>query len=251
MQRGEKLTLSLVVVLTLVLWCLFNIQLPVRITITAIIGLVLSLWIFWRPFRTIFSRYWQEVLSSLLLLVMLWFLSIKFPTFLFPSILIISVSAAIAILLSTKYVSPKRKTLIFDEDFHDPKYWILNQWGAHCSSISGGQMRFTGRVGPKGEEGSHRDLTNILEVGQIYRIICHVKAELGTTGQFRLWCHDKTRPNVSKTMDVSTGFKAPLPNGEYVSVIYGPYHNPDIRIHLQYKPGKGTIYVDNVRIYEI
>ncbi len=141
--------------------------------------------------------------------------------------------------------------MTFDEDFHDPKYWILNQWGARCSSISGGQMRFTGPAGPKGEEGSHRDLTNILEVGQIYRIICHVKAEPGTTGQFRLWCHDKTRPNVSKTTDASTGFKTPLPNGERVFVIYSPYHNPDIRIHLQYRPGKGTIYVDNVRIYEI
>jgi len=251
MERGEKLTFFFFVALALVIWCLGNIHLAVRITITAIGVLVLLSWIFWRPFRTIFSRYWQEVLSSLLLLVMLWFLSIKFPTFLFPSILIISVSAAIAILLSTKYVSPKRKTLIFDEDFHDPKYWILNQWGAHCSSISEGQMRFTGPAGPKGEEGSHRDLTNMLEVGQIYRIICHVKAEPGTTGQFRLWCHDKTRPNVSKTTDTSTGFKTPLSSGECVSVIYSPYYNPDIRIHLQYKPGKGTIYVDNVRIYEI
>lgn len=235
-------------------WWFPQVELAWKIGITAIAVAVL-LSSFWRRFRAVFEKHWQETLCFLLLAVVIWIFSARFPAFLLPGILIILVSVAIATLVLTKYIlwehGKRDKTLIFDEDFHDPKNWSLNHWGSNCCSISGNQMRFTGPSGPKGEEGSHIDLVNKLEVGRRYEVACRVKAEAETTAQFRLWCHDKIRPDVVKGTNVETGFKTPPPHGEFVFLIYRANHNPDIRVHLQYKPGKGTIYVDNVRIYRI
>lgn len=265
MERRELTYLALVLsvgglVFQIFNWCFPYIELARKLTIAGITVFALLL-IFLRRFRVILKRRRQEVLCFLLLGVVLWFLFIKFPTFLFPSILIMFASVAVAMLLFTKYISPQYRKqdkykeqdriVIFNDDFDTRKHWSLNHWGSNCCSISDGKMRLACSSAPRGEGGSHRDLIDKLEVGGAYQITCHLKAEPGTTGQFRLWCHDKCGPDAPKGVSISTTFKTPAPDGASVSLLYIAVNNPHIRIHLQYRPGRGAIYVHNVRIYKI
>lgn len=244
-------------------WCFPYVELIWKLTMGGITVFALLL-IFLRRFRVILQRRRQEVLCFLLLGVVLWFLFIKFPTFLLPSILIMFASVAVAMLLFTKHIPPQYKKedkykeqdriVIFNDDFDSPEHWSLNHWRSNYCSISDGKMRLACSGAPRGEDGSHRDLIDKLEVGGAYQITCHLKAELGTTGKFRLWCHDKCRPdagNLPEGVSISTTFKTPAPDGASVSLLYIAVNNPHIRIHLQYRPGRGAIYVDNVRIYKI
>lgn len=241
-------------------WCFPYVELIWKLTMGGITVFALLL-IFLRRFRVILQRRRQEVLCFLLLGVVLWFLFIKFPTFLFPSILIMFASVAVAMLLFTKYISPQYKKqdkykeqdriVIFNDHFDTHEHWSLNHWKSNCCSISDGKIRLACSSAPRGEDGSHRDLIDKLEVGGTYQITCHLKAEPGTTGQFRLWCHDKSGPDARKGASVSTKFETPAPDGTSVSLLYNAVNNPHIRIHLQYRPGRGAIYVDNVRIYKI
>lgn len=128
--------------------------------------------------------------------------------------------------------------------------WRINHWGSNCSSIVGDKMIFTGTYAPKGTDGSHIDLNNLLEIGKEYEISCFTKSCDQTDGKFQLWCHDKTgaKPNGASA---ATSFKTPSIKGEMVKLKFRAEYNNNIRIHLQYTPGKGQIEVSDVKITEL
>ncbi|OGU93071.1 MAG: hypothetical protein A2475_14210 [Ignavibacteria bacterium RIFOXYC2_FULL_35_21] len=128
--------------------------------------------------------------------------------------------------------------------------WNLNHWGSNCASIIDNKMVFTGTSAPEGKDGSHINLFNILENGKTYEISCFAKSDIGTEAKFQLWCHDQKDPNSSRTT-VATDYKIPSYNGEKFSLNFKAEYNNDIRIHLQYLPGKGRIEVRDVRISEL
>jgi len=127
--------------------------------------------------------------------------------------------------------------------------WRLNHWGSKCATIISGKMVFTGSIAPKGKDGSHIDLNNILEIGKTYEISCFAKSDENTTGMFQLWCHDNTGV-LPRGSDNSTDFKTPSIEGEKISLFFIANYNKNVRVHLQYLPGKGRIIVGDVKITE-
>lgn len=141
------------------------------------------------------------------------------------------------------------KQRIFTDVFEDPKQWKLNHWGSKSARFEDSKMVFEGIFqNPQGEDGSHRDLMDILDENKKYQIVAHVKSDPGTTGQFRLWCHDIARADA---VSASTEFEVPSRATKDISLIFLPKNNKNIRIHLQYKPGTGKIYVEKVEIYKL
>lgn len=128
--------------------------------------------------------------------------------------------------------------------------WNLNHWKSTCASIVGDKMIFIGTSAPKGTDGSHIDLNDILEVGKIYEISCFAKSDINTNGMFQLWCHDQTgsEPNGAKSL---TPYKTPTLEGEEFKLKFKAEYNRNIRIHLQYTPGQGRIEISNVKIYKL
>jgi hypothetical protein len=128
--------------------------------------------------------------------------------------------------------------------------WRLNHWGSFCASIVGDRMIFTGTSAPKGTDGSHIDLNNILEIGKTYEISCFAKSDKNTNGKFQLWCHDNTgvKPDGASFL---TTYKTPSIEGEKIKIDFKADFNKNIRIHLQYTPGEGRIEISDVKISEI
>lgn len=127
--------------------------------------------------------------------------------------------------------------------------WSLNHWGSKCATIISDKMVFTGTSAPDGKDGAHIDLNNFLEVGKTYEVSCFVKSDEKTNGMFQLWCHDNTGV-VPYGSDTSTEFLTPKTEGEKVSLFFRAIFNKNIRVHLQYLPGKGRIIVSDVKISE-
>jgi hypothetical protein len=128
--------------------------------------------------------------------------------------------------------------------------WQLNHWGRNCATIDGDKMVFTGTSAPEGTDGSHIDLNDSLQVGKTYEISCFTKSVDDTDGMFQLWCHDKTGAK-PYGVDVQTSYKTPSIKGERIKLNFKAMFNKNIRIHLQYSPGKGKIEVSDVRIDEL
>ena len=129
--------------------------------------------------------------------------------------------------------------------------WTLNHWGSNCATISGDKMIFTGTsASPNGADGSHINLTNMLEIGKTYEISCFAKSAAGTNAMFQLWCHDEIGPKPNG-MAASTTYKIPSIEGEKIKVDFKATYNSNIRIHLQYKPGQGSIEISDVKISEL
>ena len=127
--------------------------------------------------------------------------------------------------------------------------WWLNHWGSNCATIIADKMVFTGTSAPDGKDGSHIDLNNLLEVGKTYEISCFAKSDENTDGMFQLWCHDNTGV-VPYGSDTSTPFRIPAVEGEKISLFFRAIYNKNIRVHLQYLPGKGRIIISDVKINE-
>lgn len=128
--------------------------------------------------------------------------------------------------------------------------WRLNHWGSNCANIVGDKIVFIGTSAPKGTDGSHIDLNNLLDLGKYYEISCFAKSVDNTDGMFQLWCHDNTGAQPSGANE-QTPYKTPSTEGERIRLNFKTNFNKNIRIHLQYKPGKGQIEVSDVRINEI
>jgi len=129
-------------------------------------------------------------------------------------------------------------------------YWFINQWDSNCASLVGDEIIFIGTSAPKGTDGCNIDLKNILELGKTYEVSCFAKSDAGTTGRFQLWCHDKLNNEIDDS-DESTPFNTPPTNGKIITLTFKAKYNKNIRIHLQYKPGKGRIVVSNVKLKTI
>ena len=127
--------------------------------------------------------------------------------------------------------------------------WWLNHWGSNCATIITDKMVFIGTSAPDGKDGSHIDLNNFLEIGKTYEISCFAKSDENTNAMFQLWCHDNTGV-VPCGSDTSTDFKTPSTGGEKISLFFRAAYNKNVRIHLQYLPGKGRIIVGDVKITE-
>jgi hypothetical protein len=127
--------------------------------------------------------------------------------------------------------------------------WRLNHWGSDCAKIIDDKMVFTGTVAPNGTDGSHIDLIDFLEIGKLYEITCFAKSNESTDAQFQLWCHDNSgEPN---GISVATPFKTPSTKGELITLRFDAQFNKNIRIHLQYTPGKGQIEISDIRLYQL
>lgn len=127
------------------------------------------------------------------------------------------------------------------------KLWRLNHWGSRCAKIVGDRIVFTGTSAPEGEDGSHIDLNNFLEIGKSYKVTCWAKSSSGTDGVFRLWCHDQTGAIPTGSV-AATLFRTPAQEGEEIGLTFTAEYNKNIRIHLQYKPGIGEIEISDVKI---
>jgi hypothetical protein len=127
--------------------------------------------------------------------------------------------------------------------------WRLNHWGSNCASIVGDKMIFKGTSAPKGTDGSHIDLNNLLEIGKTYEISCFAKSLNNTNGMFQLWCHDNTGTKPDGVSEM-TEFKTLSTEGERIQLNFKAAYNKNIRLHLQYKPGQGQIEVTDVKINE-
>lgn len=125
--------------------------------------------------------------------------------------------------------------------------WRLNHWGSNCASIINDKMIFKGTFAPKGTDGSHIDLNNLLEIGKTYEVSCLTKSLTNTNGMFQLWCHDKTGTKPDGASE-TTKFKTPSTEGERIKLNFKAVYNNNIRLHLQYKPGQGQIQVSDVKI---
>jgi hypothetical protein len=127
--------------------------------------------------------------------------------------------------------------------------WRLNHWGSECARIIDDKMVFSGTFAPRINDGSNINLNNFLDIGKTYKISCYAKSTAGTSASFQLWCHDQ-KVKSPKT-DVSTSYKTPSVEGEIIELRFKAEFNKHIRIHLQYKPGKGQIEISNVKISEL
>jgi hypothetical protein len=144
--------------------------------------------------------------------------------------------------------SAEPKTLIADIPLN--KSWQLNHWQSNCAKLVDNSMIFEGITAPKGEDGSHINISDFLEIGKSYEISCFAKSQPNTNGLFRLWCHDQTGQIQSRVSE-SSEFKIPSIQGETISINFRASYMRDIRIHLQYKPGVGQIEISSVKIFQL
>jgi len=152
-----------------------------------------------------------------------------------------------------------KKQPVYCNDFNDPNEWNLNSWGKpqgiEYSRFENNMMVFQGEMPTKeGSDGSYIDLKDFLELGTRYKVSCLVKAEPETNAKFYLWCHDNLNnrfPENQRGEDKKSAHKTPPEKVEELSVEFKANYNKDIRIHLWYEPGKGKIYVKNVKIYQL
>ena len=90
-----------------------------------------------------------------------------------------------------------------------------------------------------------------LEVGAWYVVSCIAKSDKDTNAKLKLWCHDKTSPETPGREQVSTAVSTPINNKETFFLFFKSKINSEIRIHLQYLPGKGRIEVNDVKIEKL
>jgi len=225
-------------------------DIKIKLLISGIIVISIVLILF-KEKLYIFRKYWQEMISFTLLTSVLLFFNNTFPDLLIPAIVILPTSVAIALLLGLKYKQGfvyKKKVLL--KKIAIDNSWILNHWLSNCARLVGDKMVFIGTSAPKMTDGSHITLSNLLEVGKTYEISCFAKSVGDTDGMFQLWCHDNTGAQPQGTNE-QTAYKTPSTKGERVGLNFKANYNPNIRIHLQYSPGKGQIEVSDVIINEL
>ena len=222
-------------------------NLKTKIIISGLIALSVLLVLF-KEKLYVLRKYWQELISLVLLTSAYLFLKNTFPDLIVPTFMILLTNISITLLMIFKYRQPFiYKTKILLLRVHIDTRWKLNHWRSNCASILNNKMIFTGVTAPIGTDGSHTDLINLLEIGKTYEISCFAKSDSNTTGQFQLWCHDQTGTEPYGAKE-STPFKTPSIKGEVIKLNFRADYNQNIRIHLQYSPGLGRIEISDVVI---
>ncbi len=121
--------------------------------------------------------------------------------------------------------------------------WALGYWGAtsvvtstqaHSGSYSLAQSGAT-------TGGSFQDVS--VTAGASYQVSVWVKADAGTTAQMYLWLHDTTGANAENTAAITPG-----QSWQQVTLTYVANSTGQLRIHLHYVAGAGTIYYDDVQV---
>lgn len=136
------------------------------------------------------------------------------------------------------------------------KGWRLNYWGSNdpdkTCRFEKSNMVFEAEdsdlVSPQKENGACLDLTDGIYQGSKYEIYCWVKSSKYTTMGFKLWVHDTLGQAEMKS---SPNFHTPTSEYKEVSVQFIATKSQALRIHLHYKAGKGSIYVDKVKVVKI
>jgi hypothetical protein len=249
MKKPELLLTIIFGLITLISWFFPDIDLAYKVLITSLLVLSILYLVFKEKLSYFFKKHWIEIIAALLLISSLIIIWKAFPNLLLPSIIIILTSISICLLLYLKLTQTKvfrHRTIIRTIPLDTS--WQLNHWGSSCASINANKMIFKGTAAPQGSDGSHIDFSGLLEVGSSYLIKCHAKSVPGTTGKMQLWCHDNLGSSVHGS-DRATEFKTPSTKGDDIQLIFNPLFNNDIRIHLQYYPGNGTIEISDVVIY--
>jgi len=122
--------------------------------------------------------------------------------------------------------------------------WTLGYWGAnsvvtntqaHSGSYSLAQSGAT-------TGGSFQDVSG-LAPGASYQISVWVRADAGTTAQMFLWLHDTTGGNAESTTAIMPG-----QSWQQVTLTYVANSTGQLRIHLHYIAGAGTVYYDDVQV---
>jgi len=165
-------------------------------------------------------------------------------------------------------IPPETKKQIFYEDFYDvpfgkPPGWKIDDWRTKDRDriseliwIDGNHMIFTGDEDAFGDRDnkkgvSHFDLRGRLKYGHSYEIQCRVRSDPGTKARVCLWCHDIHPEGGTSFKQRCTEQRTPRTDWEVIELVYTATQTNDIRIHLKYFPGPGTIHVDEVRVFEI
>lgn len=143
------------------------------------------------------------------------------------------------------------RTILSSVEIPINNLWILNHWGSNVASIENGKMIFKGEKTRLETDGSHINLANALKIGSVYQITCFAKAHPNTTGKFQLWCHDWIETADPHGSEAAIPFATPTMEGEVNYLRFEAKVNSNLRIHLQYLPGKGQIEVSDVRIAEL
>ena len=250
MKNKETFISLLFGILGLIAWYFPEINLKLKIVITLIIVLSIIFIYIRQRLSYVFRKYWQEIISVSLLLIVYLIFKNAYYELLIPAATIIFTSIAISFLISTKYGQTfvyKKRILLKIISFNEG--WHLNHWGGNYASVYNNKMIFQGTAASGGADGSNIDLIDFLEIGTTYEIQCFAKSASNTTGMFQLWCHDKSvEPN---GVNEATVFRTPSTNGDIIGLPFTAQFNHNIRIHLQYRPGEGRIEISNVKIFQL
>ena len=251
MKKYELLLTIIFGVFTLLSWFFPSIQLVFKLLITGIIISMIGLIIFREKLSYFFRKFWLEITTLGFLIISSLIIWQAFSQFFIPFLIIFLTCISITILFNLKYNQKqvfKSRSLI--RVIKIDNAWAINHWGGTCASIESNKMIFKGKSAPLGNEGSHTDFKNYLEYGTSYAIRCYAKSTPETTGYFQLWCHDNIGAPIHG-VEIATEFRKPSIRGEYFELIFKPLFNNDLRIHLQYSPGDGSIIVSEVEIYKL
>lgn len=158
-------------------------------------------------------------------------------------------------------------SVLFHEDFSDVPFgkgWRLDAWSpafggppsALMITIQDRQMRLQGEphqyVNHYRQQGvAYIDLVNLLKVGRSYLVQCEVRSEPGTTAMCELWCHDLQPEGMRSVKSRQTAAAVPPTDWSTLEVVYTATQSPHLRVHLRYEPGKGGIYVRDVKVFEL
>jgi hypothetical protein len=232
-------------------WLFPNIKIEFKVSITGIIIGLIGLLFFKDKLSYFFRKFWLEIITITLLIISSLIIWQAFPDFFLPLIIILLICISITIMVNLKYNQKqvfRSRTLVQAVRINNA--WVLNHWGGKCAVIESNKMIFKGKIAPIGNDGSHIDFKDFLEYGTSYAIRCFVISSPDCTAYFQLWCHDNIGASVHG-VEIATEFKRPSIKGEFFELVFKPLFNHDLRIHLQYSPGEGSIEVSDVEIYKL
>jgi hypothetical protein len=237
-------------ILSLIAWYFPSIGIKSKLIITIITVLSSLLFVYKEKLGFFFRSYWQLLISLGLIIIVVMLFRSQFPELLVPGLIILLSTITISLLISSRYWQVfvyKTKELIKEIPFTNA--WNLNHWGHNYAKIIDNILVFKSQPDSSLDDGSHIDFKGLLEIGNTYEVSCFVKAQENSTCKFQIWCHDKiAEPNgVSK----ATVFFTPSSSGEFVKLIFKAEFNRDVRIHLQFSPGKGEISVSDVKVFKL
>jgi hypothetical protein len=251
MKKTDLLVGIIALILTLFSWYFPDINLTVKALITGLLFIALFIIVFKEKLSFIVRKFWQEIISLIILIVSFLIIGNVYKDHLILAAIIVLTSISTTILVYQKFSQVKvfkSRSLLCMIPIDGR--WTLNHWGGSCATIHSNKMVFTGTKAIIGNDGSHIDFKNLLEYGTTYLIKCTAKSLPDTTGHFQLWCHDNAGA-VVHGVELATEFKTPSIKGESFEIIFKPLFNNDLRIHLQYAPGGGTIEAYDVMIYKL